>query len=169
MARDLILHGKVVHDETEYLADDAVPSRESSAAFVVSCERWLQEKDVLLAHHRPVGVRLTGTCNARQLRDSLPQLSLVVIDFPKFGDGRGYSQARILREQLRFTGELRARGDVLRDQAFYLKRCGFSAFEPTTHAQLQGIIEAFTDFSVTYQGAADVDAPAWRRFDLPRA
>lgn len=169
MARNIILHGKVVHDETEYLPDDAAPSLESTAAFVVSCERWLREKDTLLAHHRPVGVRLTGSCNARQLADTLQQLSLVVIDFPKFGDGRGYSQARILREQLRFTGELRARGDVLRDQAFYLKRCGFSAYEPTTHSQLQGIIEAFSDFSVAYQGAADIDSPAWRRFDLPSA
>ena len=166
MARDIILYGQVVHDETEYLADDTAPSRESTAAFVVSCERWLREKDLLLAHHRPVGVRLTGTCNARQLGDSLQQLSLVVIDFPKFGDGRGYSHARILREQLRFTGELRARGDVLR-----LPEAVFDPVrvEPTTHSQLQGIIEAFTDFSVTYQGAADVDAPAWRRFDLPRA
>jgi uncharacterized protein (DUF934 family) len=169
MARDIVLHGRVVHDETEYLSDDAAPSAHSTSAFVVSCERWLREKDALLAHQRPVGVRLTGTCNVRQLAETLQQVSLVVIEFPKFGDGRGYSHARILREQLRFTGELRARGDVLRDQAFYLKRCGFSAFEPTTHAQLKGIIEAFADFSVVYQGAADVDSPAWRRFDLPSA
>jgi uncharacterized protein (DUF934 family) len=168
MARSLVRNSQIVEDTLLDVADDA-PIPADAAQVSVSLKRWLSEfaSGESAANVQAVVVR--GGDDVRTLADSLGQLSVIVIEFPKFGDGRGYSHARILREQLRFSGELRARGDVLRDQAFYLKRCGFTAFEPRDPAQLAGIIEAFRDFSVVYQGAADQPLPAWRRYALPTA
>lgn len=79
---------------------------------------------------------------------------LVAIEFPNFNDGRGYSIARRLRAA-GYHGELRAVGEVLRDQAFYLARCGFSSFAPAAHVSSAAFIAGLKDFSLAYQGAAD--------------
>jgi uncharacterized protein (DUF934 family) len=81
----------------------------------------------------------------------LSRLSLIVIDFPKVGEGRGYTQAWLLRQRLRYTGELRARGALKRDQLVFLARCGFDSFQLDASENLPAALAAFDSFSVAYQ------------------
>ena len=99
-------------------------------------------------------VRIEPGDDARELLPKLEQLALVEVSFPVFGDGRGYSSARILREA-GYTGELRAVGDVLVDQIAYLKRCGFDAFDPDQPLDASDVEAALSRFPEVYQAAAD--------------
>jgi len=92
----------------------------------------------------------------------------VAVHFPQFADGRGYSLGRLLRERYGWRGELRAIGDVLRDQLFYLTRCGFDAFDLREDQDLQAALSAFDDFSESYQTAVDQRQPLFRRRILRR-
>jgi uncharacterized protein (DUF934 family) len=98
-----------------------------------------------------------------ELAQYLDRLSLVALVFPSFKDGRAYSQARSLRERYRFRGELRATGDVLRDQLLFLHRSGFDAFEVRKPADVLAFCEALRRYTVFYQSAADSDVSALRR------
>lgn len=88
--------------------------------------------------------------------------SVIVLDFPAFKDGRAYSQARLLRQRYGYTGEIRARGEVLRDQLLYMVRCGIDAFEYPAE-DVSGAQEALREFSLAYQYAADDAKPIWRK------
>jgi uncharacterized protein (DUF934 family) len=85
------------------------------------------------------------------------------VNFPKFNDGRGFSIGRLLRERYGFRGELRAIGDVLRDQLFFLARCGFDAFALRDDQDVDEALGAFADFSEAYQPALDQPVPLFRR------
>ncbi len=89
---------------------------------------------------------------------------MIAIEFPIYRDGRGYSQARILRDRYSYEGELRAVGDVLKDQMFYLHRVGFNAFEVRADRSIEDALKSLKDFSVTYQPAVDNPLPLRRRF-----
>jgi uncharacterized protein (DUF934 family) len=110
-----------------------------------------------------VGVQLRSDQEAKALAEFVAELSVVAIEFPGFKDGRGYTTARLLRERFGYKGELRAVGDVLRDQLFFMLRCGFDAFELKPGKDIDGALNAFREFSVTYQGAADDPRPLFRR------
>jgi uncharacterized protein (DUF934 family) len=101
-----------------------------------------------------VGVLLENTDDPRALAGDFDQLALIAVRFPKFTDGRGYSIARLVR-RLGWQGELRAVGDVLRDQLFYMSRCGFDAFQLRDDQEAPAALSAFSDFSLAYQQAID--------------
>lgn len=107
----------------------------------------------------PVGVRVPSDTLAVPFLD---RLALIVVEFPKFTDGRGYSLARLLRRN-GFAGELRATGYVLRDQLLYLERCGFNAFELKEGKPLESALEAFGELTHTYQATALDPRPIYRR------
>ena len=87
----------------------------------------------------------------------------MAVDFPKFTDGRGYTVARRLRTQLGYEGPLRATGDVLPDQVFYLRRCGFDELDLRDDENIEDARSALSTFSVVYQGDASDPRPLWRR------
>jgi uncharacterized protein (DUF934 family) len=111
---------------------------------------------------RKVVVLLAGADDPLSLSGTLQHVFGVAIEFKVFTDGRGYSLAALLRERLGYTGEIRAVGDVLRDQAFYLQRAGFNAFVPRADRPILEFIEGFHDFRVTYQ-RSPVTRPLFRR------
>ena len=94
---------------------------------------------------------------------------MVALEFPKFRDGRAYSTARLLRERYGFAGELRAVGDVLRDQFLFMHRCGFDAFEVADEQAVAAWRKAIAEFTVFYQTATDGRAPAGALRGLRRA
>ena len=104
-------------------------------------------------------VALTNTDQLDALKTHLGRLKLIVLHFPKFTDGRAYSQARLLRGRLGYRGELRATGAVLRDQLPFLLRCGFDSFESEQPGFGPALVRARTLFSVVYQGAEDDRTP----------
>ena len=107
-------------------------------------------------------VRLEPGDDARDLLPFLDRLQLVEVNFPVFGDGRGYSAARILREA-GYQGELRAQGDVLVDQIAFMRRCGFDSFMPDAPLDEAVVADSLARYADVYQGAADAAVPVWKR------
>jgi len=122
---------------------------------------WLNRRDDLKARTGRTGVWLAPADDTLTLKDQLDGLSLIAVQFPKFTDGRGYSHATLLRRRLGWTGELRAFGEVLRDQIFYMARTGFDAFVVPDGFKADTLTGGLNDFSVAYQDAVvDPAAPA---------
>ena len=156
----VIKHRQIVEDRWQHLADEAeLPA----GPVIVSLARWQRERAILLKRGQPVGVRLPNTANVADLAADLSLLEVVALEFPKFADGRAHSQARLLRERYGYRGELRAVGDVLRDQLFFMARNGFDAFELRADRSLEDALKAFDEFSESYQPAADQPQPLFRR------
>jgi uncharacterized protein (DUF934 family) len=130
---------------------------------VVSLARFKGDADALASHDARVGVQVEPTEDIDDVASKLAKLPLLAIHFPKFGDGRGYSHARRLRDRFGFKGELRAVGEVLTDQLFYMMRCGFDAFALVEGKDVQAALQGFEVFSVTYQAATDDPRPLYRR------
>lgn len=163
----LIRNAKLANDSWQRLepaADGAPPAIPAQGDLLVSLQQWQSSASALLG--RPAGrtgVWLAPDEDPALIADSLDALALVAVFFPQFTDGRGYSTARLLRERYGWRGELRAIGDVQRDQLFYLSRVGFDAFELNDGIDLQSALSAFADFSEAYQASVERPLPLFRR------
>ncbi len=157
----LVKSGRIVEDRYVRIADDApIPDR---AAVIVSAKRFLADPNALIRRDGSLGVLWPNDRRIAELEPWLGHLALVALTFPKFRDGRAYSQARQLRERHGFAGELRATGDVLRDQFLFLLRAGFDSFEVKKPADAAAFADVIKRFSVFYQPSADGRLPAQRR------
>lgn len=156
-----IIKGKEIVDSDWLRVDheEALPN----GNVIVPWKRWKAERETLANRENKPAVYLEGDDSARELAPHFDDVAFIAVDFPKFADGRGYSHARILRDELGYIGELRAIGDILRDQVFYLARCGFDALEIREDKELEDALQGFNDFRETYQAAADTPKPIYRR------
>ena len=149
----LIKDRRVVEDEWRHVGDaEDLPAE---GGVIVSLNRWQNERVVLDGRNAPLGIRLNSDERPETIAPDLDRFDLVALDFPAFKDGRAFSTARLLRERYRYTGELRAVGDVLRDQLQFMLRCGFDAFEYSGATVADEVIAAFDEIGVVYQTAAD--------------
>jgi uncharacterized protein (DUF934 family) len=147
----------IVEDIWTRLADeDPVPA---DGPVLVSFARWRGARAALLARRGPVGVAPANTDPIETLACDVSRLDLITLHFPKFNDGRAYSQARLLRGRMGYGGELRATGNVLRDQLPFMVRCGFDSFESEQKGFADALASARTLFSVVYQPAEDGRTP----------
>ena len=128
---------------------------------ILSLSRFQADGERLLSEGRRVGVRLRSDEEIETLAYDLPRLTVVALEFPKHLDGRSYTNARLLRERFRFGGQIRAVGDVLREQALWMARCGFDAFEPADDASANEWQAALKRYRHVYQRAADDRVPAF--------
>lgn len=150
----LIKHGTIVDDTWLALNSDiALPA----PGQIGNLQQWLQ-----LADKSGSAVQLEADQPPAPLFAALGQIQLVVINFPVFTDGRGFSYARDLREH-GYRGELRAGGHFIRDQLTYLRRCGFDAFQMSDESGLEAALASLGDFSEHYQAAIDQPLPLFRR------
>ncbi len=129
---------------------------------IVPLKVWLAQRDAL-QQRAEIGVWLASDERTEDLKGDVQKFSVIAVDFPKFSDGRGYSTAYNLRARLGYTGELRAIGDVLRDQLFYMQRVGFDAFAPRADRKIEDVLKGLTDFSEVYQTSFDQKLPLFRR------
>jgi uncharacterized protein (DUF934 family) len=157
----LIRYGKIVEDSYQRILDDAAIPDDS--AIIVPAARLLADATDIFQRAGKTGVLWPNDRSVAQLSPYLDRVSLVALVFPNFRDGRAYSQARILREQYHFRGELRATGQILRDQFLFLARAGFDAFEVSKPADAAAFAQAIHRYSVFYQPAADGAPPVFRR------
>ena len=149
----LIKAGRLIEDRFVRVLDDA-PVPEGVAA-VVPATRLLADARDLVLRQAPTGVIWPNDRKIAELAPYLDWVALVALVFPTFRDGRAYSQARLLRERYQFRGELRATGQVLRDQLLFLHRAGFDAFEVTKDSDASAFVEAVHRYSVFYQPTGD--------------
>jgi uncharacterized protein (DUF934 family) len=162
---EIILRDTVVADDWQVLRPSAgEPVVLPAGRVIVPLAVWIDQQAGLAARG-DVGVWLAGTDDPARLAPSLPSLSLVAIDFPKFTDGRGYSIAYLLRSRFGYHGELRAIGDVLADQLFYMKRVGFDAFAVRADKDIRQALRSLSPFTDAYQGSWDNAVPAFRRHE----
>jgi uncharacterized protein (DUF934 family) len=158
----LIRNREIVQDAWLHLPDDA--ELPESGDVIVTLDRWKAQRAALINRKGgKLGVRLRSEQLASEVGPDCAHFAVIAIEFPNFRDGRCYSTARLLRERFEYRGEIRAVGDVLRDQLFYMARCGFTAFELKPGKDIEGALQAFDDFSVKYQPAADEALPLYRR------
>ena len=156
----LVKDGIEIEDIWSYVSDDT--AIEPDGCFTVSLSRYLNSTDNLRASNDCVGVRLTPDDDPTLLAAHLDKIGLIEISFPKYTDGRGYSQAQLLRRRFKYAGEIRAVGQVLRDQILYMHRSGFNAYE-TERADLSSVLEALTEHSEYYQPAAVSSTTVFQR------
>jgi uncharacterized protein (DUF934 family) len=149
----LIKAGAYARDEYAAAADDAAALPDGPV--IVSLARFQKERAALIARNAALGVRLKAEQSPALLGEELSRLSLVVLEFPKFRDGRAFSWARMLRTRYSFKGEIRAAGDFLYDQLAYMTRVGFDAFEVSETITPDLFRRALAEMRTVYQPSAD--------------
>lgn len=159
--RNLIVGNTVVAEDAWQLLPADHAGDIPAGPVIVPLALWLANENL---HQRPdTGVWLDSHEEPESLAGHTAHLPMIAVRFPAFTDGRGYSIARLLRERLGYTGELRAFGDVLRDQLFFMKRCGFNSYAVREDRPAESALPGLSDFSVTYQAASDNPLPLFRR------
>ncbi len=158
----LLKTGKFIADSWTHIEDDQEFTE--AGAIIVTLERWLNESESLRKRNEPIGVSLRNDQSPSQIIDELEAISLVQLDFPAYMDGRAYSAARLLRQRYGFKGEIRAAGNVLRDQYPLMLRCGFDAFVVNEGIDVAGWQASIEAIDTPYQTAADNDIrPVWAK------
>ncbi len=155
MPRRLLRDGRIVDDEWQYAVE---ATAHATAPLIVRFEQWQAERDRWVARGGRLGVVLAPAHKVEQLAPDLAHFALVAAEFTGPAEGRGYTQARLLRERYNFSGELRAMGFVHRDQLFFLARCGFNSFE-LPDSDIENARSALSTFSAAYQPANDSGLP----------
>jgi uncharacterized protein (DUF934 family) len=154
---------EIVVDHWQRLDDDAPLPSFDALPVLVSTRRAARQRAELDARAGGWGVWTPGDGEPREVAEAFGDRPLIAVLVPKFTDGRHYSLARLLRERHGYAGDLRAVGDVLPDQLFYMRRCGYSSFELAPGKSLETGLRALAAFSVSYQAAADDPRPLFRR------
>jgi len=164
--REIIKDKAIVKDDWLVLrlteGEDAATVAIPSAKTIIPLKVWLAQRSSLL-QRKDIAVWFASDEQAKDLQDDIAHFGLIAVDFPKFADGRGYSIAYNLRARYGFTGELRAIGDVLRDQLFYMQRVGFNAFATREDKNIHDALKGLSDFSEAYQTSWDQKNPLFRR------
>jgi uncharacterized protein (DUF934 family) len=149
----LIKAGRAVADPFLDIADGApLPA---DGAIIVGLARWQEERGLIEGRRDPLGLRLKPSEPVEQVAGELDRLSVIALEFPKFNDGRAFSQARLLRERYGYCGEIRAVGKVVRDLLGFMRRCGFDAVLTRDEVTAEIVVKSLAGFSASYQPAAD--------------
>ncbi|MFU8789685.1 MAG: DUF934 domain-containing protein [Methylobacter sp.] len=144
----IIKDKQIVDDSWHYVADDA---ELSDGDITVSLARWKQDRAQLLQANGKVGVRIGPADSVDELAADLASIALIELDFPAFADGRLFSHAWLLRGRYHYQGEIRATGQFMADQVYYLSRVGVNAFNLEKSEDLPAALSTLDDFSVNYQ------------------
>lgn len=142
---------QIIDDNWSYVTDDA---ELKNGDVSVSLARWKKDKQQLLQTNRKVGVRIGPADSVEDIATDLNDLQLIELDFPAFADGRIFSHAWLLRKRYHYQGEIRATGQFMRDQVFYLSRVGVNAFNLEKTEDLPAALASLNDFTVDYQKSA---------------
>ena len=159
----IIKHRAVIQDNWQLLDQGSIGALPFSGDVIVPLELWASERDALSFRIGRIGVWLEADADPAAIAPDLARFDLIAVRFASFTDGRGYSIARLLRERHGYRGELRAIGDVQRDQLYYLSRCGFDAFALRADQNPAQALSAFGDFSEAYQSSVERPEPLFRR------
>lgn len=155
----VIKSSQVITDSWERLDAPALPLPVGD--LILPFAFWQAHRDALAGRAGKIAVCLNGDDALEDFADFLPLFEMIALEFPNFKDGRSYSHARLLRERFGFRGELRAVGDVLRDQLFFMGRCGIDAFQVREDKDAEDALKGLSGFTVKYQTAADEAPPIY--------
>ncbi len=153
----LVKDGRVTEDEWKAVGDD--DARPDGCSIIVTLDRWQNEREELRKCNQPLGIRLRSDQSPNLIEEDLGHFGLIALEFPVYKDGRAYSYARRLRDEMGYEGEIRAVGNVLRDQFLFMLRCGFDSFEVQKEKDVAAWKDALAEMSVFYQPGADTRTP----------
>lgn len=155
----VIKDNRIVEDGWERLPavepDQALPEGD----IIIPFRYWLAHRDALATRKGRLAVCLDGEDEVEEVAGHLEHFPLIALDFPVFKDGRCYTHARLLRGRCHYTGELRAVGDILQDQLFFMRRVGIDSFQLRADKDMEDALRGFNTFSVTYQTSSDGAPP----------
>ena len=147
----------------ELNADGSVPPAPGGGDIIVPLAMWREQRPQLRVRPSRIGVWLESDEDPAAIAEDLKLFGVVAVNFPNFGDGRGFSSGRLLRERYGWKGELRAIGDIFRDQLFYLASCGFDSFVLRKGEDPREALAGFGVFSESYQASVERPLPLFRR------
>jgi len=159
----IIKDQKIVDDCWQHLTEEVNITNLPDGNIIVTLKTWKTAKESLIARSSSLGIKLSSDELLPEILDDLNFFELIALDFTPYKDGRHFSTARLLRERHNFKGEIRATGDVLRDQLLYMQRVGFNTFELGPNQDPEAALSAFNDFSTAYQSTANQNLPAYQR------
>ncbi|OUS23618.1 hypothetical protein A9Q99_26585 [Gammaproteobacteria bacterium 45_16_T64] len=161
-----IIKGReVIEDQWVLVAEpsEELQTIEDDIHIIVPLSYWTDNKTAILARTGKAGIQVSGADELDSFSEDLDDIDVIAIDFPKFGDGRGYSMARLLRERHGYTSEIRATGDVLRDQLSFMERCGFDAYALRADRNMEDAIKSFSALTIAYQSDVVEPRPIYAR------
>lgn len=156
----LLKNDNVVEDTWTVVGDEEKIPADGGA--IITLERWQRERESLLGRNAPLGLTLNSSQSPEKV-EGLSAFALIRLEFPAFTDGRAYSYARLLRERFGYTGEVRAAGNVLRDQYAHMLRCGFDAFEIDADTDPDEWVQSRDAVGLAYQNATDGVRAVWAK------
>lgn len=157
----VIKDNQIIEDDWQRLETVEEDQPLPEGDIIIPFRYWIEHHNELPEREGHLAVCIDGEDETEEVARYLDHFSLIALDFPAFKDGRCYTHARLLRERYNYEGELRAVGDVLRDQLFFMKRCGIDSFALRSDKDMEDALKAFNDFSVKYQTAADGAPPIY--------
>jgi uncharacterized protein (DUF934 family) len=166
MPKLIDLHGQPLDNPWVLLDKDATleaASNHPSRQLIVPLGLWLGNREALLDGNCQIAVWLDSDEEAATVAPALADVAFVALNFPGFMDGRAYSTAVMLRQHYGYEGEIRAIGDVLRDQLYYMRRCGFSTFDLKDSVRLEDAVRGLQDFSTSYASTIEEPLPLFKR------
>ncbi|AWM81115.1 oxidoreductase [Gammaproteobacteria bacterium ESL0073] len=160
----IIKDAQVVNDNWQLLSiETTLDDISAEDNVILPLSLWLANKNQLENRQEKTGVWLSSAEEIESIAENVAAIPLIALEFPSFTDGRHYSSARILRERYHYQGEIRAIGDVLKDQIFAMHRCGFNSFVIKQGKDINNALLGLTDFSETYQAAVVQPLPLFKR------
>ncbi len=164
----LIKGNEIVQDDWLLVSNDEsleININDKKQKIILPLLLWLKNKN-LYFNRSNIGVWIDSDEDPREIGTDCNKLSLIAINFPIFNDGRGYSYAKILKENFNYIGELRAIGDVLCDQMYFYLKCGFTSFSIRRDEDPSQAIKSLNDFSMNYQAVSDHNQPIFHKRKL---
>jgi len=162
--QQVIKNGLVCSDDWQLIPKEApLADLPEGTDCIVPLALWQAERTALKSRKGGLAVWLDADEEVETIADDLPNFALIALNFPAFTDGRAYSSAALLRQRYGFKGEIRAIGDVLRDQLFAMRRCGFDAFAIRADKDPHDALKGLADFSDSYQATVEQPLPLFRR------
>lgn len=159
----VIKDNKVVDDSWLRIEEADFERALPEANVIVPFSYWQAHRAELMQRQGRLGVCVNGDDETEDVAKDLSHFDIIALDFPVFRDGRGYSHARILRDHYNYQGDIRAVGEVLRDQLFFMQRCGITSFHLREGKDIEDAMKGLSDFSVKYQTAADNAVPVYKQ------
>lgn len=159
----VISNRQIIEDSWLSIDDKTSIDQLPAGKIIVNFAFWNEHKDALGQRSEPLGIKLSSEDDVAEIGEQLSRFKIVVLQFPAFRDGRGYSQARNLRQHFDYQGDIRATGNVLRDQVGYMERVGFSSFEIDSKQDINEALKAFDEINIKYQASSDEPLPLYKR------
>ena len=163
----LIKNGQIIDDTWHVMklaeGENAETVALPESATLLPLAVWQARKSEIISRNIEIGIWLESGEEPEAIAGDLNHFAVIGVNFPKFADGRSYSTARLLRDRFGYRGEIRALGDVLHDQLFFMKRCGIDAYAVREDKNIEAALAGLAVFSESYQAAVDQPQPLFRR------